>query len=211
MIMLGKPLVYLITPGELTLHNYQNSVSEMLKIIETAVECGVSHIQIREKNLPAKYLAEFVKITVHIAASSQTKILVNERADIAYISGADGVHLRSDSFSAREVKAEFPNLLTIASCHSVEDLQAAKETSADMAVFGPIFATSGKGPAKGIDVLRNACRQMAGFPIIALGGIDEGNYKSALSAGAAGFAAVRYLNNNANLRRLSSEIKNINE
>ena len=72
--------------------------------------------------------------------------------------------------------------------------KAAKEQGADYALLGPVFATPGKGEPVGVDVLGQICRTVAPFPVIGVGGIDGSNASAVIDAGAAGFAAIRYLN-----------------
>lgn len=205
--MLVDPITYLITPGDLTTSNFHSSVNSLLKIVEAAVFHKISLIQVREKELSSALLHELVSMIISAARRSETKIIVNERADIAAAAGAHGVHLRSDSMSALKVRSAFPHLITIISCHNIPDIEQAKAESADMVTFSPIFDAPNKDKAKGIEELLKAVKTFPELPILALGGIDLTNYKQTLESGAAGFAAIRSLNNTDNLRRLNFEIQ----
>ncbi|RMG06144.1 MAG: thiamine phosphate synthase, partial [Acidobacteria bacterium] len=88
-----KPISYLITEGKLTKTNFQTESEKVLRIIRIAVEVGISLIQIREKNLSARFLLDLTKKAVEMRGKSPTKILLNDRVDIAVLAGADGVHL----------------------------------------------------------------------------------------------------------------------
>jgi thiamine monophosphate synthase len=88
-----------------------------------------------------------------------------------------------------------------ASVHDPDRARAAKQAGADFIVFGPIFATPEKSP-KGIEPLVEVCSELDGFPIIAVGGIDGSNFQKVLDVGAAGFAAIRYLNDLEVLKKL---------
>ena len=121
--------------------------------------------------------------------------MVNERFDIAIAAGADGVHLTSRSIPVSEVRANVPDDLLIGvSAHRRSEVTAARNRGADLALFGPVFATPGKGDLVGLEEFVTVCREAAPFPVIGIGGIDGANAESVLNAGAAGYAAIRYLN-----------------
>jgi thiamine-phosphate diphosphorylase len=98
-----KPLIYLITDGEMTAENFNEKSSQTLEIIEKAVESEISLIQIREKKLTAKLVFELTVKAAEITKNSNTKLLVNDRADIALAANADGVHLPANSLSVKEI------------------------------------------------------------------------------------------------------------
>lgn len=154
---------------------------EMLDAISRS---RVDYIQVREKDLPARDLAEFTRAV--LARAGAARVLVNTRADVAIAAGAHGVHLPSGSPPPPAFRALGPLIIGV-SCHSVEEVMAAG--GADFGVFGPVFETPGKSPA-GLDALRTASAA-ATIPILAIGGVDEANAPLCLDAGAAGFAAIR--------------------
>ena len=198
----AKPLIYLITDGEITAENYYEKSRSMLEIIKTAVESEISLIQIREKQLSANLLFEFSNEAAEITANSKTKLLINDRADIALAAKADGVHLTSKSLSAATIRIHFPkDFIVGVSAHSPEKAAEAKQNGANFVTFSPVFHSPNKGKPVGIKILREVCEMLEDFPVIALGGIDETNYKQILQL-AHGFAAIRFLNNAENLRKL---------
>ena len=111
--------------------------------------------------------------------------------------GADGVHLRGEDVSAREVGAICDVLglgqgewVCAVSCHSVEDVRRAEGEGASLAVLGPIFGKPSVGlPGVGLETLRVACR--GAVPVLALGGVTVGNARSCMEAGASGVAGIR--------------------
>jgi thiamine-phosphate pyrophosphorylase len=200
-----KPLIYLITKGETTNANFAEMKRETLETLEIAAENKIPLIQIREKRLSAKFLFELTAEAVKITKNTDTKILVNDRADVALAANANGVHLTSRSITAKNVRANFPEDFIIGvSAHSLEEILEAKKQKADFAVFSPVFATPNKGEPKGLNVLREVCERAKPLPVIALGGIDATNYREVLTA-ADGFAAIRFLNDSENLRKLNEE------
>lgn len=126
---------------------------------------------------------------------TKTRLLVNDRADIARAAGADGVHLTTRSLEASIIRRTFgPDFLIGVSTHTLAEARAASEQGADFAVFGPVFDTSSKrtyGPPVGLESLREVAQKLSPFPLVALGGLTLDNASAALDAGASGVAAIR--------------------
>ena len=202
----SRPLIYLISDGSITDESFNERSAELLRLIDAAVRFRVPLVQIREKDLSGRNLFDLSSRAVAKTRGSVTRLLINDRLDVAMASGADGVHLTSKSFGADAVRRVAPDGFVIGvSTHNVEEIERAKIGGADFAVFGTVYESPGKVSAIGLDLLTNAIESAGAFPILALGGIDGTNYREALSIGAAGFAAIRFLNNVANLEMLSKE------
>jgi len=201
-----QPLIYLITDGETTAENFTEKKRKILKLIETAVETKISLIQIREKQLPARLVFEIVSEAVKLTRDTPTKILINDRADIALAANADGVHLTSRSVSAEIIRRNVPKDFIIGvSAHSIGEAETAKRQAANFVVFSSIYPSPGKVKPHGVEKLLAVCEQLKPFPVLALGGVDETNYAETLRAGASGFAAIRFLNDEKNLRKLATD------
>ena len=158
----------------------------LLEVIRDQMHLGVDFIQIREKDVTARELFEFTLAVLETRESGVrkplgTRVLVNERADIAFACGADGVHLPSAAPAET-----LPGLLVIRSCHTLSDIQRA---DADFVTFGPVYPSPGKGTPLGLEPLRAACT--FGKPVLALGGINWDNAAGCMEAGAAGIAGIR--------------------
>lgn len=195
-----RPLRYLITRGELTESNYTLKKRETLAGVRAAVERGIEMIQIREKGLEARSLFELSSEAADLVAGSETRLLINNRFDVAIASQAHGVHLTSRSVPVAAVRAAAPTGFIVGvSTHSLGEVVDAEAEGADLAVFGNVFPTPGKARPAGLGILREVCSRVAPFPVIAIGGIDETNVGSVIDAGAAGFAAIRYLNRFVNI------------
>jgi thiamine-phosphate pyrophosphorylase len=201
-----RPCVCLITSGESTSVNFSLTSVKILDLIAMAVN-RVSLIQIREKQLDGKLLFDLVSKAVLLTAGSTTKLLVNGRTDVAIAAGADGVHLPSDAYSPEVARGMAgAGFLIGVSTHSVGEIAAAETAGADYVVFGPIFDTSRKS-GQGLDTLKLAVTEFPQIPILGLGGIDETNLSGVLETGAAGFAAIRYMNEKENLQQIAKILR----
>jgi thiamine-phosphate pyrophosphorylase len=193
---LSKPILYLITRGATTEATTPDSeeFQHILKQVSAAVTAGVQLIQLREKRLPVQVLFELTATVVSIARESSTRVLVNDRADVAAGAGADGVHLTTRSLTPDLIRNAFgAKLLIGASTHSVVEAREACKQGADFAVFGPIFPSPSKakyGAPLGLGKLSEAARELTPFPLIALGGISLENANECLLAGASGIAGI---------------------
>lgn len=208
-----QPILYLITSGETT-HRTEPTSPEfkrILTLVRAAALAGINLIQLREKNLSARNLYELASSAAAITAGSATRLLVNDRADIARAAGCHGVHLATHSLDARIVRKTFgPDFLIGASTHSIEEASDARDDGADFAVFGPIFDTPSKrayGQPLGLEKLEAAAHALSVFPIIAIGGITRENTPLVLRAGAGGIAAIRLFDDPYNLEAIVRKIK----
>lgn len=205
-----QPLIYLITDGEMTAENFSEKSAETLHLIEKAVSQEISLIQIREKKLSAKLGFELALQAAKITKNSRTKLLINDRADIALAANTDGVHLTANSLSARIIRANFPRDFIIGvSTHSLEKAEIAKQQGADFATFSPIFPTVSKekhGAPQGIGKLKEVVDNVKDFPIIALGGIDEDNFVNALRVGAKGIAGISLFSDSEKFAKVVKKI-----
>ena len=199
---LERPISCLITPGRVTDEAYAAEAGSVERIAAAAVRCGVSVIQLREKTLSARALTELAASLVRIARGTDTLVFVNDRADVAAAADCDGVHLTSRSLPLGVIAGAFPDLLIGVSAHSLADVKAAAAGGADLAIFGPVFATPGKGKPVGLEQLAAASLAAGSMPVVAVGGIDAGNVISVLDAGASGFAAIRAMENERDLSKI---------
>src|ERR1700674_3335202 len=192
----------------------------LLAKIAEAARAGVDYIQLREKDLSTRELEMLAQDTLTAVRNStplrtenrelrtifRTRLLINSRTDVALSTGADGVHLRADDLSPREVRAvvrlsvhqplTIDHFLVAASCHTAADVFRAESDKTDFAVFAPVFGKRGAAgtPSTGLAALREACQ--AKIPVLALGGVNVENAASCLNAGAAGIAALRLFQEN---------------
>jgi thiamine-phosphate pyrophosphorylase len=177
----------------------------LLHKIHAAVGTGVDWIQIREKDLSGKECSSLTREALQRGANVSsgktvvTRIIVNDRLDVALAERAGGVHLGEKSLPLAEAKRlvgnrdEPKDFVIGVSCHSLEAARAAANDGADYLFFGPVFATPSKaafGAPLGLERLAQVCSAVS-VPVLAIGGITLGNVAACLSAGASGIAAVR--------------------
>jgi thiamine-phosphate diphosphorylase len=164
--------------------------ADVLEQARRAVDAGVDLIQIRERDLEAAPLADLVTAVLGVTRSSSTRVVVNDRLDVALSCGADGVHLRSDSIAAADARRLAPRPILVGrSVHSAAE--AASAGDVDYLIAGTVFATSSKPGAAciGLDGLRTIVRAAAA-PVLAIGGIDAARLRDIAETGAAGIAAI---------------------
>lgn len=195
----------------------------LVKRIAAAIDEGVDWIQVRERDLPARWLREVVSAAVKLSSQKfvkhpeipRVRVIVNDRLDIAIAAGADGVHLGGESLPVGEINkmrtsGVFPEGFLIGtSCHSEEGAQTAEREDADYVFFGPIFETPAKikfGAPQGIGRLAEVCKSVR-IPVIAIGGITRKNAADCVAAGAAGIAAIRMLQEAVDLRTTVEQLR----
>ncbi len=170
---------------------------------------GIDMVQIRERDLSARDLLFVTESIAQSAHNTSTRVLVNDRADIAASAGA-GVHLTTRSLAVEVVRAGFgPDTLVGVSTHSFDDVRAAEQGGADFVVFGPVFETSSKkeyGEPVGVEALHEVASRLS-IPVLALGGINLSNFREALDAGAAGVAGISMFIETQDLGGLVATIK----
>ena len=206
------PISYLITSGATTAQTTPASeeFASILQQVAVAVTAKVSLIQIREKQLTARVLGELTTRAAALTRLSNTRLLVNDRADIARAAGADGVHLTTRSLAPEVIRHTFgDDFLIGVSTHSAAKARAARDAQADFVVWGPVFATESKrtyGAPLGTLMLDSVTKELAPFPIIALGGINLDNAGACFEAGASGIAGIRLFSDPENFAEIINRI-----
>jgi thiamine-phosphate pyrophosphorylase len=182
------------------------SPDDLVERATNAARAGVDVIQVRERDLADAALVALVRAIVRATAGTAARVVVNDRADIAILAGAAGVHLRGDSPAASRVRAAFAagagsarqgmapeGFLIGRSVHSLAEIDAAVAAGGcDYLMFGTVFRSAGKPdghPVAGLEALTAACARSP-LPVIAIGGVDDAGAALVRDAGAAGFAAV---------------------
>ncbi len=187
------PLVCMVTDRRrLSSKVGSDDISALEALVAEAVKSGVDLLQIRELGLSDRLLAEVVSRAVTAAQGSGTKIVVNDRVDIAVTAGAHGVHLKEASMPTERIKAIVPQSCFIGrSVHSVAEAERANGSGAvDYVMAGTVFSTRSKPGCKliGLEGLR-AIVSTVDIPVIAIGGVSIIRAREVIETGAAGVAA----------------------
>jgi thiamine-phosphate pyrophosphorylase len=201
-------LRYAITSGEDAGSGEASITLERIAQARRWAAEGMDYVQLREKQLDT---GELVRLAAAMQVAlreygrencGRTKLLVSNRADVAVAAGADGVHLtsRPGELTAEQVRRVFAASgssapVVSASCHSLEEVRQAVGGRVDLILFGPVFEKRAAGEVVvagvGLEALREACKIASTTPVLALGGVTEGNAALCVQAGAAGIAGIR--------------------
>ncbi len=164
-----------------------------VEIARAAVEGGADAVQLRDKSSPAMNLCRMAGEIQPLARKFGAAFLVNDRADVALVAGADGVHVGQADLPGREARRLLPRPLLLGiSAGTREEARRAERDGADYVGVGPIFPTATKpdaGEAVGLDKLATIVRAVS-IPVVAIGGISLENVAGVFGAGASGAAVI---------------------
>ena len=170
----------------------ENDIGATLALIRAAAAAGVDLVQIREPGLADRALGALVERAVEAARGTSTRILVNDRVDIALAHGAHGVHLKGESVPAARVREHTgAGWIVGRSIHGLDEGRAAAaDGGLDYVVLGPVFTTPSKPGRRplGVELLRQAAALP--LPVLAIGGLTRERMPEIAAAGAAGAAAI---------------------
>ena len=160
----------------------------MVEAVRILAEEGVGWIQIRAKGMPGEELRRTVDACLEVAASTATRIWVDDRVDVTAVTEAAGVHLGQDDLTASAARATLGAERWVGrSTHGLaQAAEAAADDAVDLVAVGPIHPTTGKrnpDPVVGLDLLKRF-RPLTEKPIVAIGGLSSETAERALEAGA---------------------------
>jgi thiamine-phosphate pyrophosphorylase len=190
-----KRIVYLISPKKID-RNFYNKLDEVLSIK------NVKFFQLRLKNTKKNKLIIIAKKVKVITKKYNVKLIINDRWDISKITNADGCHLGQTDGLVRDAKKNYKKQIVGVTCHNSKLLaRAAIKNKADYLAFGSFNKSKLKPKAKraNLDILIWAKRNIK-KPIVAIGGINNLNYKKFLKSGANYIAISSYIWDNPRLK-----------
>lgn len=151
-----------------------------------AIAGGADAIQLREKQVPDAQLLALAAELRELTDETGKLLIINDRADIAALVGADGLHVGTDDLPVAEARKLLrPGAIVGKSGHNMGQILGNAQEGADYTSAGPVFATTTKdaGPTVGLDLVRQAVEQST-IPVVAIGGINESNIADVVAAGA---------------------------
>lgn len=172
-----------------------DNVDRLVEQVGAAGRARIDLVQVRERDLGTRALVALVGRCVQAVAGSGTKVVVNDRADVAMAAGAHGVHLRADSIDASAARRLLGSDALIGrSVHSPAEAAAATSGGGvDYLIFGTLYETPSKETGHRLttlDALHAACSAADGVPVLAIGGLTLERSADVARAGAAGIAGI---------------------
>jgi thiamine-phosphate pyrophosphorylase len=155
------------------------------EIARRAISGGADAIQLRAKDLPDAQVLALAAELRELCDETGRILIINDRADIAALVGADGLHLGQQDLPIAEVRRLLrPGALVGRSSHSIEQARAAVTEGADYVSVGPMFPTATKDrPVVGPELLRQVAAEVT-LPVAAIGGITADNAHEMFQLGA---------------------------
>lgn len=181
--------------------------NDPIALAERSIGAGCAWLQLRAKRADDRTWLDAALALQSRCARAGVPFVVNDRADIAKLVGADGLHLGQGDLRIEDARKLVGDLTIGLSTHSLDQAQEAEARGADLIAFGPIFDTKTKAnpdPTVGLERLREV-RSVVSKPLIAIGGITPENAGQTLSAGADYVAAISALPSFVEPQRVSSK------
>lgn len=181
--------VYLVTDPVL------GGARPLEEIVARAIEGGATMVQLRDPHAKGRALAETGRRLLAVTRPHGVSFIVNDRADVAFAIGADGVHLGQSDMDAVDARRLLgPDAIIGVSIANSAELQASRHALSciDYLGVGPVFATGTKsdaGEAIGLDGIA-WMRRAVDLPLVAIGGVKAENTADVIAAGCDGVAVV---------------------
>lgn len=183
--LLLPSLYAILDPEQARGRSAEDALGELLR-------AGIKILQLRAKTISARDFLELARAVRERTRAHDCRFIVNDRADVALACDADGVHLGQDDLPLHAARRLLPAKIIGVSTHDWSQAKQAEEGGADYIGFGPIYGTATKETgysARGLAMLRELRRAVA-IPIVAIGGINEGNVSEVWRAGADSAAII---------------------
>ncbi len=168
---------------------------DLRDFLHTAYEGGVDIIQLRDKTLEAAAEIEAIQVLAEVAREHGKLFAVNDRADVALLTGADVFHVGQGDLTTRQTRTVLgPDVVLGRSCHSPAQVDAAlADPGLDYFCTGPVWETPTKPgrAAVGLELPRYAAEHAGTTPFFAIGGVDAARLPAVLGTGATRIVVVR--------------------
>jgi len=171
-----------------------------LAVLDAFLAGGARFLQLRDKSPSTRDRIAFADAAMLRVRAAGARLVINDRPDVARLSGADGVHVGQDDLSVEDVRRVLgPDAIVGLSTHDAKQIEEASRTDASYIAVGPIYGTDTKQTgysARGLELVRVASLRLrsgqagVGTPIVAIGGITLARMPEVLAAGAASVAVI---------------------
>ncbi len=162
------------------------------EVLRALLSGGAKIVQLRAKRMSARSFLELAQRARALTQAHGCRLIINDRVDVALACDADGVHLGQEDLPLHAARSLLPAKIIGISTHDLEQAQRAQDEGADYIGFGPMYGTATKQTgysARGVVMLREI-RSAVRIPIVAIGGINEGNVSETWKAGADAAAII---------------------
>lgn len=181
-------------------------------VARICVSRGVRYLQLREKDIADRDILAAAKEITDITKGTGTLFVVNDRADLALLAGADVLHLGQGDISVADARKIVGCDIGIGlSTHSIAQARQALALKPAYIGFGPVYPTTTKknpDPTVGVELLAQVVA-LSDVPVVAIGGIFPSNIAEVLAAGAKNICMVRHLMCDDDLESKIEELQNI--
>ena len=167
-----------------------------MDLTRALLDGGARFLQLRAKHLPSADLLDLAAAIAELARPRGARLIVNDRADLARLANADGVHLGQDDLPPAAVRAIVGgDAIVGVSTHTLDQIDRAVAEPVSYVAIGPVFGTTTKATgyeAVGLEIVRAAAERAArrGLPLVAIGGITLATAASVIASGAASVAVI---------------------
>lgn len=165
---------------------------DLAQSIESAIQGGVTLVQLREKSISSKEFLEVAKRVKEITSNYGIPLIINDRLDIALGVDAEGLHVGQDDLPLLKARDLFgPNKIIGVSTSTIEEALLAQQQGADYLGVGAIFSTPTKTDAPEVTLEQlEMIKKSVSIPVVAIGGIGLNNLPQIIAAGVDGVAVV---------------------
>ena len=200
--------LYLVTDRDLSLGR------SLEEVVSEAVQGGVTVVQLREKEASTGEFIELARRLMKLLKPLRIPLIINDRVDVALAVDADGVHIGQSDMSYEDARRLLgPDKIIGLSVESFEDIEAANALDVDYIGISPVYGTPTKTDTAepfGLEGLRKAVK-MSVHPTVAIGGMNASTIGEVMAAGTDGVAVVSAICSAENIRKATSELREIVE
>jgi thiamine-phosphate pyrophosphorylase len=163
-------------------------------VVDAACQAGCALVQLRNRLVCARVFHEIALELRRITSAHRSRLIINDRIDVALAVAADGAHLPESGMPTASARSLLgASKILGRSAHSPEAVAAMRNSALDYVQFGPVYETESKrafGPPQGLARLREAVLAADGLPVVAVGGIGAEGALDVRAAGASGIAVI---------------------